>query len=130
MARDFRKLKDKLEIYFFNSQEQMFRTVEDYLAQNPNQISDIYNLSMTDKDIRNYATNKELLEKYNNFVGFDVNSPLSIAEQYSYEQLKMFSDMPLLSEAIKKFEIIKRGLDLGGDFDASKIKFTSLKSGS
>lgn len=129
MARDFRTLKDKLEIYFFNSQEKMIKTVEDYLAQNPNQVSNIYNLSMTDERIRDYATNRDLLKKYNNFAGFDPNSPLSIAEQYSYEQLKMFSDMPLLSEVIKKFDIIKRGLDLGGDFDTSKIKFTSLPRG-
>lgn len=37
--------------------------------------------------------------------------------------------MPLLTDAINKFDIIKRGLDLGGDFDASKIKFTSLPRG-
>lgn len=129
MPRDFRTLKDKLEIYFFNSQEQMMRTVEEYLAQNPNQVDEINKLGMPDSNIIYYATDEKALRKYNNFTGFDVNSPLSIAEQYSYDQLKMFSDMPLLSEAINKFDIIKRGLDLGGDFDASKIKFTSLPIG-
>jgi len=129
MPRDFRTLKDKLEIYFFNSQEQMMRTVEEYLAQNPNQVDEINRLGMPDSNIIYYATDEKALRKYNNFTGFDVNSPLSIAEQYSYDQLKMFSDMPLLSEAINKFDIIKRGLDLGGDFDASKIKFTSLPIG-
>ena len=129
MARDFRTLKDKLEIYFFNSQEQMMRTVEEYLAQNPNQVDEINRLGFSDDSIKLYATDKTLLRKFNNFAGYDVNSPLSIAEQYSYDQLKMFSDMPLLSQAIEKFDIIKRGLDLGGDFDSSKIKFTSLSKG-
>ena len=119
MPRDFRTLKDKLEIYFFNSQEQMIRSVEDYLAQHPNEVSSINSQGTTDDNIRANAS----------FYGYDRNSSMSIAEQYSYDQLKMFSDMPLLSEAIKKFEIIKRGLDLGGDFDASKIKFTSLPRG-
>lgn len=129
MARDFRTLKDKLEIYFFNSQEQMMRTVEEYLAQNPNQVDEINRLGMSDDEIKLYATNNTLLRTYKNFAGYDVNSPLSIAEQYSYDQLKMFSDMPLLSQAIEKFDVIKRGLDLGGDFDSSKIKFTSLSKG-
>jgi hypothetical protein len=129
MARDFRTLKDKLEIYFFNSQEQMMRTVEEYLAQNPNQVDEINRLGMSDDEIKLYATNNTLLTAYKNFAGYDVNSPLSIAEQYSYDQLKMFSDMPLLSQAIEKFDVIKRGLDLGGDFDSSKIKFTSLSKG-
>jgi hypothetical protein len=119
MARDFRTLKDKLEIYFFNSQEQMMRTVEDYLTQNPNQVNRINEQGTTDSSIRGNG----------DFYGYDSNSALSIAEQYSYDQLKMFSDMPLLTEAIEKFDIIKRGLDLGGDFDASKIKFTSLPRG-
>lgn len=129
MARDFRTLKDKLEIYFFNSQEQMMRTVEEYLAQNPNQVDAINRLGMSDDEIKLYATNNTLLRTYKNFAGYDVNNPLSIAEQYSYDQLKMFSDMPLLSQAIEKFDVIKRGLDLGGDFDSSKIKFTSLSRG-
>ena len=119
MARDFRTLKDKLEIYFFNSQEKMIKTVEDYLAQNPNQVNRINDVGTSDDTIR-YDPN---------FYGYDPNSALSLAEQYSYDQLKMFSDMPLLTDAINKFEIIKRGLDLGGDFDASKIKFTSLPRG-
>jgi hypothetical protein len=119
MARDFRTLKDKLEIYFFNSQEKMIKTVEDYLAQNPNQVDRI-NEGGTDDDNIRYDPD---------FYGYDPNSALSMAEQYSYDQLRMFSDMPLLTDAIQKFDIIKRGLDLGGDFDASKIKFTSLPRG-
>jgi len=119
MARDFRTLKDKLEIYFFNSQEKMIKTVEDYLAQNPNQVDRI-NDEGTDDDSIRYQPD---------FYGYDPNSALSLTEQYSYDELKMFSDMPLLTDAINKFDIIKRGLDLGGDFDASKIKFTSLPRG-
>jgi hypothetical protein len=119
MVRDFRTLKDKLEIYFFNSQEKMIKTVEDYLAQNPNQVNRINQEGTTDSNIMGDPT----------FYGYDPNSALSLQEQYSYDQLKMFSDMPLLTEAIQKFDIIKRGLDLGGDFDASKIKFTSLPRG-
>jgi hypothetical protein len=119
MARDFRTLKDKLEIYFFNSQEKMIKTVEDYLAQNPNQVNRI-NDEGTDDDSIRYQPD---------FYGYDPNSALSLTEQYTYDQLKMFSDMPLLTDAINKFDIIKRGLDLGGDFDASKIKFTSLPRG-
>jgi hypothetical protein len=119
MARDFRTLKDKLEIYFYNSQEKMIRTVEDYLAQNPNQVNRINETGTDDDSIRFDPT----------FYGYNSNSPMSIQEQYSYDQLRMFSDMPLLTDAIQKFEIIKRGLDLGGDFDASKIKFTSLPRG-
>ena len=119
MARDFRTLKDKLEIYFFNSQEKMIKTVEDYLAQNPNQVDRI-NDEGTDDDRIRYQPD---------FYGYDPNSALSLTEQYSYDELKMFSDMPLLTDAINKFDIIKRGLDLGGDFDASKIKFTSLPRG-
>jgi hypothetical protein len=119
MGRDFRTLKDKLEIYFFNSQEQMIRTVEDYLAQYPNQVDSINRQGTTDDNIRSNPS----------FYGYDPNSSMSIAEQYSYDQLRNFPDMPLLSEAINKFEVIKKGLDLGGDFDASKIKFTSLPRG-
>lgn len=119
MGRDFRTLKDKLEIYFFNSQEQMIRTVEDYLAQNPNQVDSINKQGTADNIIKSNPS----------FYGYDPNSSMSIAEQYSYDQLRNFSDMPLLSEAINKFEVIKKGLDLGGDFDASKIKFTSLPRG-
>jgi hypothetical protein len=119
MARDFRTLKDNLEIYFFNSQEKMIKTVEDYLAQNPNQVDRINEEGTNDDNIRYQP----------DFYGYDPNSALSLAEQYSYDQLKMFSDMPLLTDAINKFDIIKRGLDLGGDFDASKIKFTSLPRG-
>jgi hypothetical protein len=119
MGRDFRTLKDKLEIYFFNSQEKMIKTVEDYLAQHPNEVNSINRQGTTDDNIRGDAS----------FYGYDQNSALSLTEQYSYDQLKMFSDMPLLTDAINKFDIIKRGLDLGGDFDASKIKFTSLPRG-
>jgi hypothetical protein len=119
MARDFRTLKDKLEIYFFNSQDKMIKTVEDYLAQNPNQVDSINDSGTDDNSITGDP----------DFYGYDPNSPLSLTEQYSYDQLKMFSDMPLLTQAIQKFDIIKRGLDLGGDFDASKIKFTSLPRG-
>jgi len=119
MARDFRTLKDRLEIYFFNSQEKMIRTVEDYLAQNPNQVNRINETGTNDDSIRFDPT----------FYGYNPNSAMSIQEQYSYDQLRMFSDMPLLTDAIQKFDIIKRGLDLGGDFDASKIKFTSLPRG-
>jgi hypothetical protein len=129
MARSFRALKDKLEIYFFNSQEQMMRTAEDYIAQHPTEVNRINDRGMPDSSIIAYARDKKLLAKYKNFVGYDINSPLSIAEQYSYDQLKMFSDMPLLTQAIEKFDIIKRSLDLGGDFDASKMKFTSLPRG-
>lgn len=119
MGRDFRTLKDKLEIYFFNSQEKMIKTVEDYLAQNPNQVNRINEEGTDDESIRYQP----------DLYGYDPNSALSLAEQYNYDQLKMFSDMPLLTDAINKFDIIKRGLDLGGDFDASKIKFTSLPRG-
>ena len=119
MARDFKKLKDKLDIYFFNSQSDMVKTVEDYLTLHPNEVNMINSSGTSDSSIRSDAE----------FYGYDKDSPLSIAEQYSYDQLKMFSDMPLLTEAIEKFDIIKRGLDLGGDFDASKMKFTSLPRG-
>jgi hypothetical protein len=119
MPRDFRTLKDRLEIYLFNSQEKMMRTVEEYLTQNPNQVNSINNSGTSDQKIRSDST----------FYGYNRNSPLTLEQQYSYDQLKSFSDMPLLSEAIEKFDIIKRGLDLGGDFDASKIKFTSLPRG-
>jgi hypothetical protein len=129
MARDFRTLKDKLEIYFFNSQSKMFQTVEDYLVQNPEQVDEINEFSITDSSIINYGTDKKLLRKYKNFVGYDPDSPLTIQQQYSYDELKIFSETPLLNEAIQKFDIIKKGLDLGGDFDASKMKFTSLPRG-
>ena len=119
MARDFRTLKDKLEIYFFNSQSEMIKTVEDYIALRPNELREINRLGTADTNI---TANPD-------FYGFNTNSPLSLEQQYSYDQLKLFSDMPLLTEAIEKFDIIKRGLDLGGDFDASKIKFTSLPRG-
>ena len=119
MPRDFRTLKDQLEIYFFNSQEKMIRTAEEYLAQNPNQANLINSRATTDQQIRSTS----------DFYGYNRNSPLTLEEQYSYDQLKLFSDMPLLSDAVSKFEIIKKGLDLGGDFDASKIKFTSLPRG-
>ena len=76
----------------------MIRSVEDYLAQHPNEVSSINSQGTTDDNIRANAS----------FYGYDRNSSMSIAEQYSYDQLKMFSDMPLLSEAIKKFEIIKK----------------------
>ena len=118
MARDFKKLIDKFDIYFFNSQSDMVKTVEDYLTLHPNEVNMINSSGTSDSSIRSDAE----------FYGYDKDSPLSIAEQYSYDQLKMFSDMPLLTEAIEKFDIIKRGLDLGGDFDASKMKFTSLHS--
>jgi hypothetical protein len=119
MARDFKTLKDNLEIYFFNSQEKMIRSVEDYLALHPNEVSNINYYGTTDSTITSDA----------DMYGYDASSPLSIAEQYSYDQLKIFSDLPLLTQTISKFDIIKRGLDLGGDFDASKIKFTSLPRG-
>ena len=119
MARDFRTLKDNLEIYFFNSQEQMIREVEDYLALNPSEADTINEYGTTDSSILSDST----------MYGYNPRSNLSIAEQYSYDQLKVFSDLPLLSQAIEKFDIIKKGLDLGGDFDASKIKFTSLPRG-
>ena len=129
MARSFTALKDRLEIYFFNSQFDMIKAVEDYIALHPEEKEEIYKKSMTDDQIIFYATDKKLLKQYKNFTGYDLQSPLSIEEQFSYDKLKNFSDLPLLAEAIEKFDIIKRGLDLGGDFDASKIKFTSLPRG-
>ena len=93
MARDFKKLKDKLDIYFFNSQSDMVKTVEDYLTLHPNEVNMINSSGTSDSSIRSDAE----------FYGYDKDSPLSIAEQYSYDQLKMFSDMPLLTEAIEKF---------------------------
>lgn len=119
MARNFRDLKDNLEIYFFNSQADMFKTVEDYLVQNPTQVD----------SIKNKGTSDWAITSNPDFYGYDPNSSLTIEQQYSYEELKAFSEMPLLSDAIQKFEIIRRGLDLGGDFDASKMKFTSLPRG-
>jgi hypothetical protein len=98
MARDFRTLKDNLEIYFFNSQEKMIREVEDYIALHPSEAD----------TINEYATSDSKIQSKPDFYGYNRNSGLSIAEQYSYDQLKIFSDLPLLSQAIEKFDIIKR----------------------
>jgi len=119
MAKSFRELKDNLEVYFFNSQFDMMKTAEDYLSNNPNEVNEIYQYSTTSSNINSNP----------DFYGYDPNSSLTLEEQYSYDQLKLFSDLPLLAQVIDKFDIIKRGLDLGGDFDASKIKFTSLPRG-
>ena len=83
MPRDFRTLKDQLEIYFFNSQEKMIRTAEEYLAQNPNQANLINSRATTDQQIRSTS----------DFYGYNRNSPLTLEEQYSYDQLKLFSDI-------------------------------------
>lgn len=112
-------LANKLEFYFYNSQRDLLKEVEDYWLNNPTEVSSINRVSTSDGNIRGDAS----------FYGYDRNSTKSLEEQYSYDEIKIFSDMPLLESALNSFNDIKKNLDLGGDFDSARMKFTSLPKG-
>ena len=113
-------LANKLEIYFYNSQRDLLKEVEDYWLNNPSEYNSIVNRKDTSDA---YVINNP------NFYGYDRNSSKTLAEQFSYDAIKVFSDMPLLESALNGFSDIKRTLDLGGDFDSARMKFTSLPKG-
>lgn len=113
-------LARKLEIYFYNSQRELLKEAEDYWLNNPSEYNSIVQRKDTsDREIRSMP----------DFYGYDPNSSKTLAEQYSYDEIKVFSDMPLLESALNGFSDIKRTLDLGGDFDSARMKFTSLPKG-
>jgi hypothetical protein len=112
-------LANKLEFYFYNSQRDLLKEVEDYWLNNPTEVSSINSYSTSDGDIRSSPS----------FYGYDPNSTKSLAEQFSYDEIKIFSDMPLLESALNSFSDIRKNLDLGGDFDSARMKFTSLPKG-
>jgi len=112
-------LANKLEFYFYNSQRDLLKEAEDYWLNNPSEVNRINNVSTSDSQIRSNPS----------FYGYDTNSPKSLAEQFSYDEVKIFSDMPLLQDALNSFADIRKNLDLGGDFDSARMKFTSLPRG-
>ena len=112
-------LARKLEIYFYNSQRDMLKQVEDYWLNNPTEVNRINEVSTTDRMITSDARE----------FGYQNNSSKTIEEQYSYDDIKVFSDMPLLENALNGFSDIRKGLDLGGDFDSARLKFTSIARG-
>jgi len=112
-------LANKLEFYFYNSQRDLLKEVEDYWLNNPTEVDSINDVSTSDRNIRGDAS----------FYGYDPNSTKTLAEQYSYDEIKIFSDMPLLQDALNSFSDIRKNLDLGGDFDSARMKFTSLPKG-
>jgi hypothetical protein len=113
------RLANKLEFYFYNSQRDLLKEVEDYWLNNPTEVSRINDVSTSDGDIRSLPS----------FYGYDSSSSKSLAEQFSYDEIKIFSDMPLLESALNSFSDIRKNLDLGGDFDSARMKFTSLPKG-
>jgi hypothetical protein len=112
-------LANKLEFYFYNSQRDLLKEVEDYWLNNPTEVNRINNVSTSDGDITSNPS----------FYGYDPNSTKSLEEQFSYDEIKIFSDMPLLQDALNSFSDIRKNLDLGGDFDSARMKFTSLPKG-
>jgi hypothetical protein len=112
-------LANKLEFYFYNSQRDLLKEVEDYWLNNPTEVNRINNVSTSDGDITSNPS----------FYGYDPNSPKTLEEQFSYDEIKIFSDMPLLESALNSFSDIRKNLDLGGDFDSARMKFTSLPKG-
>ena len=113
------RLANKLEFYFYNSQRDLLKEVEDYWLNNPSEVRRINEVSTSDGDIRSNPS----------FYGYDSSSSKSLAEQFSYDEIKVFSDMPLLESALNSFSDIRKNLDLGGDFDSARMKFTSLPRG-
>jgi hypothetical protein len=112
-------LARKLEFYFYNSQRDLLKEVEDYWLNNPSEVNSINRYSTSDTDIVSNPS----------FYGYDPNSTKSIEEQFSYDEIKIFSDLPLLQDALNSFSDIRKNLDLGGDFDSARMKFTSLPKG-
>jgi hypothetical protein len=112
-------LANKLEFYFYNSQRDLLKEVEDYWLNNPTEIDSINRYSTSDRSIRSNPS----------FYGYDTNSAKTLEEQFSYDEIKIFSDMPLLQNALNSFSDIRKNLDLGGDFDSARMKFTSLPKG-
>jgi hypothetical protein len=112
-------LANRLEFYFYNSQRDLLKEVEDYWLNNPTEVDSINRYSTSDRDIQNSPS----------FYGYDPNSPKTLAEQFSYDEIKAFSDMPLLESTLNSFSDIRKNLDLGGDFDSARMKFTSLPKG-
>lgn len=112
-------LANKLEFYFYNSQRDLLKEVEDYWLNNPKEVAKINKVSTSDRNIRNIPS----------FYGYDSTSSKSLSEQFSYDEIKIFSDMPLLETTLNSFSDIRKSLDLGGDFDSARMKFTSLPKG-
>jgi hypothetical protein len=112
-------LARKLEFYFYNSQRDLLKEVEDYWLNNPSEVDSINRYSTSDNNIINDPS----------FYGYDPNSTKSLQEQFSYDEIKIFSDLQLLQDALDGFSDIKKKLDLGGDFDSARMKFTSLPKG-
>jgi len=112
-------LANKLEFYFYNSQRDLLKEVEDYWLNNPTEVRRINQVSTSDSDITGTPS----------FYGYDPNSTKTLEEQFSYDEIKIFSDMPLLESTLNSFSDIKKNLDLGGDFDSARMKFTSLPRG-
>jgi|LakMenE01Jun11ns_1017448.scaffolds.fasta_scaffold9954322_4 hypothetical protein len=113
-------LARQLEIYFYNSQRDLLKEVEDYWLNNPSEYDPI---------VQRPDTSDDYIRSNPEFYGYDPNSNKTLQEQFSYDEVKIFSDMPLLESALNGFSDIKRTLDLGGDFDSARMKFTSLPKG-
>lgn len=112
-------LARKLEFYFYNSQRDLLKEAEDYWLNNPSEVDLINRASTSDRQIISNPT----------FYGYDTNSTKNLQEQFSYDEIKTFSDLPLLQDALNSFTDIIKNLDLGGDFDSARMKFTSLPKG-
>ena len=91
-------LANKLEFYFYNSQRDLLKEVEDYWLNNPTEVSSINSYSTSDGNITSSPS----------FYGYDPNSTKSLAEQFSYDEIKIFSDMPLLESALNSFSDIRK----------------------
>jgi hypothetical protein len=113
------RLARKLEFYFYNSQRDLLKEAEDYWLNNPTEIDSINKLSTSDS----------MIESNPDFYGYDPNSTKTLQEQFSYDEIKTFSDLPLLETALNGISDVTKKLDLGGDFDSARMKFTSLPRG-
>jgi hypothetical protein len=115
-----KSLANRIEFYFYNSQRDLLKEVEDYWLNNPTEYK---------KTTQTKETSDSVIINNARFYGYNPNSSKTLEEQFSYDEVKIFSDMPLLENALNSFSDIKRDLDLGGDFDSARMKFTSIPRG-
>ena len=107
-------LANKLEFYFYNSQRDLLKEVEDYWLNNPTEINSINSVSTSDNGIRSSPS----------FYGYDSTSSKSLAEQFSYDEIKIFSDMPLLESTLNSFSDIRKSFT---PFTQALLSFTHLQ---
>lgn len=116
MSTNYRNISQTLRVGFWNSPTSFLRESQQYIRD-------------TNFNTNLYGISNDRIRVDPEFYGYNPNSPLTISQQYSYEEVTKFSNANLLQDALNSFDDIIQKIDFGGNLDKSKLKFTSIPQG-